>query len=133
MFLLFAANLSAEEIVVIVNEAGPLTQASEAEVREIYLGNIKFAGGTAITPLHYREGPVKDAFLSSAVKMNSKEYRLYWTKKVFQEGGSVPIVRNSLRLIVTFVSENRGAIGYAVKSELTGVEGIKVVATIQKP
>ena len=130
---IFAANLSAEEIAIIVNEEGPLTQISEAEIKEIYLGNIKFMGGVAIAPLHYREGSVKDAFLSSIVKMNSREYRLYWTKKIFQEGGALPAVQNSFQLIVSFVSKNKGAIGYVLRTELTDMKGIKVVATIQRP
>ena len=130
---IFAANLSAEEIAIIVNEEGPLTQISEAEIKEIYLGNIKFMGGVAIAPLHYSEGLVKDAFLASIVKMNSKKYRLYWTKKIFQEGGHVPAVQNSFQLIVSFVSKNKGAIGYVLRTELTDMKGIKVVATIQRP
>ncbi len=130
---IFAANLSAEEIAIIVNEEGPLTQISEAEIKEIYLGNIKFAGGAAVIPLHYSEGPVKDAFLFSLIKMNSREYRLHWTKKVFQEGGTVPVVQNSFHLIVSFVSKNKGAIGYVLRTELTDMKGIKIVATIQKP
>ena len=130
---IFAANLYAEEIAIIVNEQGPLTQISEAEIREIYLGNMKFAGGTAIVAVHYREGSVKDAFLSSIVKMNSREYRLYWTKKIFQEGGALPALQNSFQLIVSFVSKNKGAIGYVLRTELTDMKGIKVVATIQRP
>lgn len=130
---IFAANLSAEEIVIIVNEEGPLTQISEAEIKEIYLGNIKFMGGVAVAPIHYSEGPVKDVFLASIVKMNSKEYRLYWTKKIFQEGGHVPAVQNSFPLIALFVSKNKGAIGYMLRTELTDMKGIKVVATIQRP
>ena len=130
---IFAANLSAEEIAIIVNEEGPLTQISEAEIKEIYLGNIKFMGGVTVAPIHYSEGPVKDVFLASIVKMNSKKYRLYWTKKIFQEGGHVPAVQNSFQLIVSFVSKNKGAIGYVLRTELTDMKGIKVVATIQRP
>ena len=127
---IFAANLSAEEIAIIVNEEGPLTQISEAEIKEIYLGNIKFMGGVAVAPLHYSEGPVKDVFLASIVKMNSKEYRLYWTKKIFQEGGHVPAVQNRFQLIALFVSKNKGAIGYLLRTELTDMKGIKIVATV---
>ncbi|MBI3398722.1 MAG: hypothetical protein HY026_05770 [Deltaproteobacteria bacterium] len=130
--ILFPANLYAEEIAVIVNEAGPLTQISEADVREIYLGNIKFLGGAAIAPIHYSEGPVKDAFLASIVKMNSREYRLYWTKKVFQEGAPVPAVQNNFPLILLFVSKNKGAIGYTLRSEFADMKGIKIVATVNR-
>jgi ABC-type phosphate transport system substrate-binding protein len=133
IFLLLAANLYADEIVVIVNEQGPLIQISEAEIREIYIGNIKFMGRAAVTPIHYSEGHVKDAFLASIVKMNSREYRLYWTKKVFQEGGSVPSTLSSFPSILSFVKNTPGAIGYAPASELTGIKGIKAIVTIRLP
>jgi len=131
MFL--SSNLYAEEIAVIVNETGLLTEISEADIREIYMGNIKFVKDTAVMPIHYKEGPVKDKFLSSIIGMNSKAYRLYWTKKVFQEGGTVPFAQDSFQLIALFVSKNKGAIGYVLRSELVDMKGIKVVTTIQRP
>lgn len=131
IFLFFAANLYAEEIAVIVNEQGPLTQITETEIREIYLGNMKFAGGAALMPIHYKEGPVKDKFLSSVIGMDSKKYRLYWTKKVFQEGGSLPASQNSPQLIMLLVRKNAGAIGYIPASELDEVKGIKVITKIK--
>jgi len=129
--MLLSANLYAGEIAVIVNETGPLTEISEADIREIYLGNIKFVKGMAVMPIHYKEGPVKDAFLSSMVGMNSKKYRLYWTKKVFQEGGSLPASQNSPQLITLLVRQNAGAIRYVTVSELDEVKGIKVITKIK--
>ncbi|MBI5328931.1 MAG: hypothetical protein HZB80_11700 [Deltaproteobacteria bacterium] len=131
IFLLFAANTYADDIAVIVNATGPLTEISEADIREIYLGNMKFAGGAAVMPIHYKEGPVKDKFLSSIIGMDSKKYRLYWTKKVFQEGGSLPVSQNSPQLIMLLVRKNAGAIGYITVSELDGVKGIKVITKIK--
>ena len=132
-FLLFTSTLYAEEIAVIVNEKGPLINISTMEIKDIYLGNIKFIQGTAIIPIHYKEGVVKDAFLSSVVSMSSKQYRLYWTKKVFQEGGSMPAAQERSQLIALFVSKNIGAIGYVLQSGLADMKGIKVVTTIQRP
>lgn len=133
LWITFATNLSAEEIAIIVNEDGPLTDISREDIKEIYLGNIKFVKGSAVIPAHHKEGSIKDAFLSSVVGMTSKEYRLYWTKKVFQEGGAVPSVQDSFPLIALFVRKNKGAIGYILQPELTDMKGVKVVATIQKP
>ncbi|MBI3752464.1 MAG: hypothetical protein HY266_00215 [Deltaproteobacteria bacterium] len=126
-----AANGYVGEIAVIVNAAGPLTEISEADIREIYLGNMKVAGGVAIVPIHYKEGPVKDKFLSSIIGMDSKSYRLYWTKKVFQEGGSLPVSQNNPQLIMLLVRKNAGAIGYVPASELDEVEGIKIITKIK--
>ncbi|HAG49858.1 MAG: hypothetical protein A2X87_07665 [Deltaproteobacteria bacterium GWC2_42_51] len=130
IFMFFAANLYAGEIAVIVNESGPLTQISEADIREIYLGNIRFIKGVAVTPLHYREGSIKDTFLSSIIDMNSREYRVYWTKKIFQEGGSIPVSQNSFGMIILTVKKDMAVIGYVPISELKETEGIKIIKKI---
>lgn len=130
IFLLFAANLYAGEIAVIVNKAGPLTQISEVDIREIYLGNIRFIKGMAVTPIHYKESSIKDIFLSSIIDMNSREYRVYWTKKIFQEGGSIPVSQNSFEMIILSVKKNIAVIGYVPISELKETEGIKVIKKI---
>ena len=130
IFMFFAANLYAGEIAVIVNESGPLTQISEADIREIYLGNIRFIKGVAVTPLHYREGSIKDTFLSSIIDMNSREYRIYWTKKIFQEGGSIPVSQNSFGMIILTVKKDMAVIGYVPISELKETEGIKIIKKI---
>lgn len=131
LIILFSAAAFADEIAVIVNEAGPLTEISEKDIREIYLGNMRFAKGAAISPIHYREGPVKDAFLSSLVGMTSREYRLYWTKKVFQEGGAIPLSSDAFSSIISSVQTMPGAIGYAPVSEAAEIKGIRIIARIK--
>ena len=130
LFMFFAANLYAGEIAVIVNESGPLTQISEADIREIYLGNIRFIKGVAVTPVHYTESSIKDTFLSLIIDMNSREYRVYWTKKIFQEGGSIPVSQNSFGMIILTVKKDMAVIGYVPISELKETEGIKIIKKI---
>lgn len=129
--LLFPPAAYADDIAVIVNEAGPLTEISEKDIREIYLGNMRFAKGAVISPIHYSEGSVKDTFLSSIVGMTSREYRLYWTKKVFQEGGAIPISYDNFSSIISSVQTMPGAIGYAPVSELAETKGIRIIARIK--
>lgn len=116
---------------VIVNRSGPLTEIPREDIREIYLGNMRFANGVAIYPIHYRESPVKDAFLSSIIGMSSKEYRLYWAKKVFQEGGSFPASNDNFQSIISFVRKTPGAIAYVPASELAETTGVKIIAKIE--
>jgi len=130
IFMFFAANLYAGEIAVIVNESGPLTQISEADIREIYLGNIRFIKGVAVTPVHYTESSIKDTFLSLIIDMNSREYRIYWTKKIFQEGGSIPVSQNGFEMIILSVKKDIAVIGYVPMSELKETGGIKIIKKI---
>lgn len=119
------------EIAVIVNEDGPITGISRDDIKDIYVGDMRFSKGVALLPINYREGPVRDAFIGEVVGMGPKEYRFYWVKKVFQEGLLAPSARNSPASVISSVREKRGAIGYLPRSELDGERGVKVVLIIK--
>jgi len=132
VFLLFASNLHAVEIVVIVNEAGPLVNLSAPNIRDIYLGEKRFEGDIKISATNYSEGPIKDVFFTAVLKMTSKEYRLYWTKKLFQAGGTAPMVMNNPQNIIETVRKTKGAIGYVAKEDLKDIKGIKIIKDISQ-
>lgn len=126
-FVFLASGAYAGQMAVIVNESGPLTGVTDNEIKEIYLGNMRFAGGVPLSPMNYSEGAVKDAFLNSIIGMKSREYRLYWTKKVFQEGVQVPPAIDGFQAVITNVRKNVGAIGYVPLTALTDMSGIRIV------
>lgn len=130
LLMLSASGAQAMEIAVIVNATGPLINANKADVMEIYLGDKKFEGGVKITPLLYPEGDVKEAFLKEAVKMTQKEYKLHWTKKVFQEGTSIPKTLEYPGDIVKTVRNDKGGIGFLPKEILKDISGLKVIMVI---
>ncbi len=134
ILLLFAQELYAEELAVIVNESSPLTEITETDIRDIYLGHTRFLKGVKVVPINYREGPVKDAFLSSIVGMTSREYRRYWTRKSFSEGVTAPASQRSFKQIISSVKLVAGAIaiGYLPVSELGETAGIRVITRINK-
>ncbi len=127
---LFAPSAGSEGIAVIVNNTGPLSGLTESDIKDIYLGNIRFVEGVKITPLHYKEGPVKDAFLKSMVGKDSFKYRQYWTKKTFQDGTPSPATKTSPADITSSVTGNRGAIAYLPESELSDLRGVRVIAKL---
>jgi ABC-type phosphate transport system substrate-binding protein len=118
---------SAEPIAIIVNENSPLTHISRTEVKEIYLGEIRFLEGMRITPVHLPEGPIKDSFLSSVIGRTSKAYKLHWTKKVFQEGLSIPPVKVDPGEIIEWVGKEPGAIGYAPKGLVENHPNVRII------
>lgn len=124
-------KVSAEEIAVIVNAAGPLVNATESDVADIYTGEKRFEAGVKIEPLLYPEGPVKDTFLKESVKMTPKEYKLYWTKKVFQEGLPIPKTIPHPGDIVKIVREDKGGIGFLPMDYMRDLSGIKVIKVIK--
>ncbi|MBI1821544.1 MAG: hypothetical protein HY036_02235 [Nitrospirae bacterium] len=130
--LIFVSNLHAEEIAIIVNETGPLVNLSEITIRDIYLGEKKFEGGVRIEAINYPEGPVKDAFFQAVLKMTSREFKLHWTKKLFGEGGELPLTETDPRDIIEAVKKKRGAIGYVMKGELRDSKGVKVIKGVSR-
>ncbi len=112
---------------VIVNETGPLTHISPTEVREIYLGEIKFVDGIRIVPVNSPEGPIKDSFLSRVVGKTSKAYKLHWIKKVFQEGLNIPSVKVNPHEIIEWISKEPGAIGYVPKNLVENAQNVRII------
>lgn len=108
----YAYGAEKEGLIVIVNEKGPLTEASMEEVRDVYLGEKRFVEGTRLLPVNFTEGPLKDIFLKKIVGMSSKEYKHHWIRKVFQEGLTIPTTMGSPIAIIEFVVKEKGAVAY---------------------
>lgn len=117
---------SETDFVMIVNADGPLLDANRAMIKSIYLGDKKFVGGITIKPVNFQEGALKDSFLDAILHMTSKEYKLYWVKKVFQESGKLPRSVSTIYGVVEFVKGDKGAIAY-IPAESAKVVGRGVV------
>jgi hypothetical protein len=134
-FLLFPSFSYAEDFIIIVNRDGPLKDADMGSLREVYLGEKKFAGDTKLRPINFTEGPLKEAFLKTVVNMSLREYKHHHIAKVFQEGSSMPTTMGSPVDIIEFVSKEKGAVAYlpaswteTIKSGVTKVtDKIKII------
>jgi len=127
LFLLFQTPAHAQDFVVIVNPGGPLTKADMETMRDIYLGETRFAEGIRLVPVNPAEGRLKDVFLEKVVKMDSKEYRLHWIKKVFREGLMIPPSYATPSEIAEFVRKEKGAVGYIPAHGSSALEGVVVI------
>lgn len=131
LFILISHQALAAEIAVIVNASGPLVDAGERDIADIYLGNKRFQDAVKIVPLLYPEGSVKEAFLKDTLRMTPKDYKLYWTKKIFQEGTPLPKTPAGIPEIINTVKEIEGAIGFLPRDMLKDLSGIKVIKVIK--
>ena len=130
LFLFDGLLLAGEEkIVVIVNDSGPLTEISEVQIKDIYLGHLQFIKNLRIVPLHYRESGIKEAFLSRFLDTTSKEYRRYWISKSFQDGIIPPPSLDDFRQINANVKLLPGAIGYLPEAALKDTEGVRIIGS----
>ena len=127
-----SVNLHAEQVAVIVNKDGPLSHLSKTEIRGIYLGESRFVGGMPVRPIQYPEGQVKDAFLLNIIGMSAKDYKLYWVKKLFQEGLTPPLVKTEPTEIMNAVREDPWGIGYLPKDFTNEASDIQIIYIIQE-
>lgn len=93
-------------------------QLGAGDVREVFLGNMQFAGGAKLQPVD--NGPAQGEFLSKAVKMEPDRYNAAWTKKTFRDGVNAPPVKSGDAEVLEFVKRTPGAVGY-VTSAPSGV------------
>jgi hypothetical protein len=110
-FFLFQSYAYAQDFIVIVNRNGPLAGANMEFVRQVYLGEKRFADSTKLLPVNFTEGPLKDAFLKTIIGMSPKEYKHHCINKLFLEGLSITLMDTPVD-IVEFVGKEKGAVAY---------------------
>ena len=81
-----------------------------ADVREVFLGNIQFAGSVKLVPVD--NAAVQGDFLTKVIKMDPDRYSSVWTKKSFRDGINAPSVKSGDVEVLDFVKRTPGAIGY---------------------
>jgi ABC-type phosphate transport system substrate-binding protein len=116
--LLLAVPPAFAQHYVITNAA---TTLSPAEVREVFLGEKQFAGGTKLAPVDSLTG--QEEFLAKVLAMDRVKYSAVWTKKAFREGLVQPPQKSGDTEVLDFVRRTPGAVGYVG----TAPSGVNVV------
>jgi ABC-type phosphate transport system substrate-binding protein len=120
LLLLLASQVaSAEDIVVISNSE---TAVSADEIRDIFLGEKQFAGGTKLVVID--NAALQDGFLSKVLHMDAAKYNGIWTKKSFRDGLTPPAVKSGDAEVIEYIKRTPGAIGY-VSTKPAGVKIIR--------
>ena len=97
----------AAEVYVIANAE---LELSPEEVKEIFLGEVQFAGALKLQPVD--NAGAQGEFLARVLKMSGPKYQGAWTKKAFRDGLNAPPLKATDAEVLSFVKNNPGAIGY---------------------
>jgi ABC-type phosphate transport system substrate-binding protein len=124
-----AAEAEPESLVVVANDTGPLLAASDAELRDMFLGKIRVVGGVAIQPAQL-EGPARATFAHVLLGMSESEFQLYWMRKSYEDGRLPPPMRSSSEDMLRFVASRPGAIGFVEKRMVHAGSGVRVLREI---
>ena len=130
LMLFIPVVTSATEVAVITGASFPKDTMTSSEVKDIYLGKAEMLDGKRLKPVDLK-GAAKKDFLEKVVGLSEDEYKSYWIKRVFREGGSPPAVKNAADDVISAVKEENGMIGYISADEAKGKGGIKVLLTIK--
>ena len=105
--LFFAQGANAGDVVVISN---PGITISAGEVKDIFLGEKQFAGGTKLVVID--NAATQEAFLSKFMQIDTAKYNNIWTKKSFRDGLTPPAVKSGDAEVTEYVKRTPGAVGY---------------------
>lgn len=121
-----AQGQAPDEIVVVVN-AAVATAPSEEDIKKIYLGRLRELDGKRAMPLDLEgTAPEREEFLRRLIGQSPMLFDRYWTSKSYADG-SKPPKRHPANAVLAMVASEPGAVAYVRRSQLAGVQGVRVV------
>lgn len=131
--LALAPTASGEEgeVVVVLNQRNPTKTMTPATAKAIYLGNTAFWNGTVPIRVISRTASSPAAvFFDKVVEMSAQRFSSYWTSRQLAGQGVKPAEVESVTTLVEQIKKNPGAVGFALKSELVGVDvaGLNIIS-----
>jgi hypothetical protein len=127
-----AGAVSAEDMVVIVNDSNPATALTVQEVKHYFLKKTgAWKNGEKVRPVD-REGQSRErsAFLAKVLGLSSDELTRYWLERQYASAEHPPATVADEASTVKFVAFFKGGIGFVSRSALARAEGVKPVLTL---
>ena len=117
----------ADEVVLIVNPANPLTEMTLKEVKKIYLGKSKFfpGGGKVIPADQPEKSLVRKIFYEVMIGKSASKLKAYWSKRIFTGKGTPPIIKKGDEAMLAWVAEQPMALGYVYRKSVN--DSVKVL------
>jgi len=128
---LFTPLLSMADIAVIVHIDNPIDTLSTADIKSIYkVRRLRFPDSSAIV-LSYQPDNlgITQQFFQRVIGRPMSQHSRFWATRVFSGRMLRPVKLMNDRLVIEWVSQNKGGIGYVDDANLT--DTIKKIATIE--
>jgi ABC-type phosphate transport system substrate-binding protein len=118
------------EVVVIANKDNLVKLLTKKQVIDIYMGRTSlFPDGQAALPIDQEtDSPIRKLFYRSLVNKTVNEINAYWARLIFSGRATPPQTIDSAQSIIEFIKDNKAAIAYIRKEELT--DDVKVVTNV---
>jgi len=136
LFLLVSATVLAappDPLVVIVNAGSTVTQMSQEEVTNIFMGRQKrLPNGVLALPVEPVDDPkLRDHFYQLLMNVPLPQIRSYWARMFFSGQAQPPRQAPSSSEVIETVVLNKGAIGFVEQSKLD--KRVKQVLVLKDP
>jgi len=132
ILILMACNSGSlvAEVVVIANKDNLVKLLTKKQVIDIYMGRTSlFPDGQAALPIDQEtDSPIRKLFYRSLVNKTVNEINAYWARLIFSGRATPPQTIDSAQSIIEFIKDNKAAIAYIRKEELT--DDVKVVTNV---
>jgi ABC-type phosphate transport system substrate-binding protein len=123
-----ASEAQAQEFVVIVNPANPVSELTKDEVSKLFLKRTTSwsAGGQVAAVDLAKSSKVREAFSQTVHKRATSAVDSYWQQQVFSGKDVPPPEKGADAEVVAFVKGNPGAIGYVAAGSAAGVKVVSL-------
>ncbi len=127
MIFCLAALAQAGNVVVIVNPASSVAEATAAEISKVFMGKANAVGGTAVVAVDQSgDAEARADFCDKIMGRTVKKVTDYWKKRVFAGKGEPPDEVGADAKVIAHVAANPDAIGYVSAGALT--DKVKAIA-----
>ena len=127
----FSTQVSAgpTAIVVVVNNANPLSSMNKAQLSALYKGRTKeFPNGNSAAAVNLPTGDsIRQDFDKTILNFSSDEAKRYWIDMKIRSGAAAPPTVPSPAAVARYVGKNANGIGYLPESD---AKRLKIVARI---
>jgi ABC-type phosphate transport system substrate-binding protein len=123
-----ASKATAQNYVVVVNEAVPATSVSKSELGRIFQKQAsRWENGLQVEPVDQVEATaVRTQFSLRVLERTTQQVKAYWQAQVFGGHGAPPVELPNDHQVLQFVQTHAGAVGYVVAGTRLP-EGVKVL------
>ena len=128
VFTLFITTNAFAGVVIIVNKNNPVVNISTSQLKNMYNGDLKlWDSGKKVLPVVLKDSnPTAIKFVSSILGIDMETWRRYWAQKLFSGTATPPHQEKDESSLVSYVSEESGAIGYVMKESTNN--SVKVIS-----
>lgn len=119
MLLAINAIARAENLVVIVNPQCGVTQLSNTDIMQIFMGKTPvFPNGKSVKPVyHFETSPLRAQFEKNALNKDTIQVRAYWTRMLFTGRAEPPMELADSASVKRRVAEDSKLIGYVLAKD----------------